>query len=132
MARIDWLIINGYLRIEYDYRLPMLVYTRKGWEIERETYTAEMLAKLDQRITNNDPDENFKWLNEIHREVSLGLLDAVEASGYLKTANMSRPWSGGLARRSERCEQGSATFCMLCRLPIKKKTVPWSLRQSIF
>jgi superfamily II DNA helicase RecQ len=26
-ARIDWLIIEGYLRIEYDYRLPLLVYT---------------------------------------------------------------------------------------------------------
>ena len=37
-ARVDWLIINGYLRIEYDYRLPLLVYTKRGWEIERETY----------------------------------------------------------------------------------------------
>jgi len=37
-ARIDWLIIESYLRIEYDYRLPLLVYTKRGWEIERETY----------------------------------------------------------------------------------------------
>ena len=99
MARIDWLIINGYLRIEYDYRLPMLVYTRKGWEIERETYTAEMLAKLDQRITKNDPDENFKWLNEIHREVSLGLLDAVEASGDSKYVPALERWSRSAVRK---------------------------------
>ena len=99
MARIDWLIINGYLRIEYDYRLPMLVYTRKGWEIERETYTAEMLAKLDQRITNSDPDENFKWLNEIHREVSLGLLDAVEASGDSKYVPALERWSRSAVRK---------------------------------
>jgi len=26
-AKIDWVIENGYLRIEYDYRLPLLVYT---------------------------------------------------------------------------------------------------------
>ncbi len=50
MARIDWLILNRYFAIEYDYRLPMLVYTRKGWEIERETYTAEMLLRLNQKI----------------------------------------------------------------------------------
>lgn len=37
-TNIDWLILNGYLRIEYDYRLPLLVYTRKGWEIEMDTY----------------------------------------------------------------------------------------------
>ena len=40
MARIDWLIINLYLRIEYDYRLPILVYTPQGWEIEKETFAA--------------------------------------------------------------------------------------------
>lgn len=25
--RVDWVILQGYLDIEYDYRLPMLVYT---------------------------------------------------------------------------------------------------------
>jgi RQC domain len=29
-AKIDWLIINGYFRIEYDYRLPLLVYGERG------------------------------------------------------------------------------------------------------
>ncbi len=42
LARIDWLILNDYLFIEYDYRLPLLVYTPRGWQIEKETYTAEM------------------------------------------------------------------------------------------
>ena len=36
-ARIDWLIIHNYLRIEYDYRLPFLVNSDRGWAIERET-----------------------------------------------------------------------------------------------
>src|SRR5882672_5950998 len=38
MDRIDWAVLNGYLAIEYDYRLPLLVYTERGWAIERETY----------------------------------------------------------------------------------------------
>ena len=99
MARIDWLIIKGYLRIEYDYRLPILVYTRKGWDIERKTYTAEMLAKLDQRITDNDPGENFEWLNETHREVILGLLDAVESSGDSKYVPALERWSRSAVRK---------------------------------
>src|SRR4051794_8276448 len=33
-ARIDWMILHGYLTLEYDRRLPLLVYTPKGWAIE--------------------------------------------------------------------------------------------------
>jgi hypothetical protein len=43
LAKIDWVILKHYLAIEYDYRLPLLVFTDKGWEIERETYTDELL-----------------------------------------------------------------------------------------
>ena len=44
LARIDWTILNGFLRIEHINRLPVLTYTRKGWEIERENFADELLA----------------------------------------------------------------------------------------
>ena len=99
MARIDWLIIKGYLAIEYDYRLPMLIYTRKGWEIERETYTKEMLERLDQQIEANDPDASFDWLNEKNREVVLGVLDAIELSGDSKYIPALERWSRSTFRK---------------------------------
>ncbi len=34
-ARVDWVIRKGYLAIEYDYRLPLLIYTVKGRAIEK-------------------------------------------------------------------------------------------------
>ncbi len=37
LARIDRVILNGYLQIVYAGRLPVLTYTRTGWEIEKET-----------------------------------------------------------------------------------------------
>ncbi len=43
LARVDWVIVNGYLDIRYEYRLPLLVYTPRGWEIEKDTYSTEML-----------------------------------------------------------------------------------------
>ena len=92
-ARIDWLIINGYLDIEYDYRLPMLIYTRKGWEIEKKTFTAEMLTKLDQQISQGDLLGSYEWLNEINREVIMGMLDAIEASSNSKYLPALRGWS---------------------------------------
>lgn len=98
-ARIDWLIINGYLAIEYDYRLPVLIYTRKGWEIERKTYTAEMLMKLDQQISRSDSLESFEWLNEINRQVIMGLLDVIEASANSKYLPALRSWSSIAVRK---------------------------------
>ena len=38
LARIDWVILNGYLWLEYDYRLPLLEYTEAGWKIEKERH----------------------------------------------------------------------------------------------
>jgi len=46
LSKIDWLILHHYLAIEYNGRLPMLVYTDKGWDIERETFADELLKKL--------------------------------------------------------------------------------------
>jgi hypothetical protein len=44
------------------HRVPTLIYTRKGWEIERETYTKETLARLDRQIEAIDPRASFDWL----------------------------------------------------------------------
>ena len=49
-ARVDWVILNGYMDIDYDYRLPLLCYTAKGWDIERETFARELLHGFDERL----------------------------------------------------------------------------------
>ncbi len=50
LARIDWAILNGYLRIEHIDRLPLLVYTQKGWEIERAQYADELLNGIETTL----------------------------------------------------------------------------------
>ncbi len=52
--RVDWVIENGFLEINYFDRLPMTVFTIKGWEIERETYTDELLQKLTDLLEGED------------------------------------------------------------------------------
>jgi hypothetical protein len=42
-------IEQGYLDIEYDYRLPLLVFTDRGWDIERETMADELLQEFRRR-----------------------------------------------------------------------------------
>ena len=54
MNRVDWVIKNDYLVIEYSGRLPVLVFSETGWEIERETYAEELLLKLTSLLDGND------------------------------------------------------------------------------
>lgn len=67
--RIDWTIDNGYLTIEYDYRLPLLKYTAAGWAIERVTFADELLDRLDQEIKQNSQIGDIRWLSERHPQV---------------------------------------------------------------
>jgi hypothetical protein len=80
-AKIDWMILKGYLDIEYDYRLPLLAYTRKGWEIEMDTYTDELLAEFDRLIAGGQKHFLMTHLKDRNREMILLLLDKVEATG---------------------------------------------------
>jgi superfamily II DNA helicase RecQ len=79
-SKIDWLIHAGYLEIEYDYRLPLLYFTDKGWEIEKETCTDELLAKMKALFGSSDLDL-IDTLKDKDRKMMFLLLDKIEAAG---------------------------------------------------
>ena len=102
MARIDWLIINRYLRIEYDYRLPVLVYTPLGWEIEKETFAAEKLAMLDRQLEEEDTDKTYEWLNDMNPKVIHRILDVIADSGDGKYIHALEQWKGSASQKVRR------------------------------
>jgi superfamily II DNA helicase RecQ len=91
LAKIDWMILKRYFSIEYDYRLPLLVFTDKGWEIERETYADELLGKLGKAAANKEY-EFVKTLQEQDRGLILLLLDKIEASGKKELVPILLAW----------------------------------------
>jgi hypothetical protein len=91
LARIDWMILNGYLAIEYDNRLPMLVFTSKGWEIERETYATELFASFDEILRGGDP-YRMDHLKDRDRGMILLLLDKIAAKGDAKYIPLLNAW----------------------------------------
>ncbi|GMR19640.1 MAG: RQC-minor-1 family DNA-binding protein [Gammaproteobacteria bacterium] len=99
LSRIDWLIINNYFAIEYDYRLPLLAYTPRGWEIEKKTYAAELQRKLDHLIASGDSAPDLAWLNDSHREVLIHLLDRIEVSGDRKYIPALENWSQSAVKK---------------------------------
>jgi hypothetical protein len=92
LARIDWTIQSGYLAIAYDRRLPLLVYTPRGWEIERETYAEELFRGFDALLATGGPYD-MEYLKDRNRSMILLLLDKVEASGDPKYIPLLKDWA---------------------------------------
>jgi superfamily II DNA helicase RecQ len=91
-ARIDWVILSGFLDIEYDYRLPMLVFTEKGWKIEKETRAEEFLAEFKKMIESGHSNFDMEYLKDRDRGMILLLLDKVEATRDHKLIPILEAW----------------------------------------
>ena len=91
LARIDWAILHGYLRIDYCDQLPLLVFTSKGWEIEREAYAIELLAGFDE-ILRDGPPYPMEYLKDRDREMIQLLLDKTEATQDAKYVPVLEAW----------------------------------------
>lgn len=91
LEKIDWMILHHYLAIEYDHRLPLLVYTDKGWEIERETYANELLDQLSVAAENGQY-EFVESLKDRNRGMILLLLDKIADSGNKELVTILQAW----------------------------------------
>ena len=92
LARIDRAILDGYLKVVYDYRLPVLVFSDAGWEIEKETFANELLAGFDKLLTTSQPPYDMSYLKDRNRSLIWCLLDKIEASGNPKYLPLLQAW----------------------------------------
>ena len=77
---IDWMIKEDYLRIEYDYRLPLLVFTEKVWQIEKETFAQELYQRMCLDVEEKKARVIFE-MKEVNRQVVMCVLDKIEKDG---------------------------------------------------
>ena len=80
LKRIDWVIQKGYMAIEYSGRLPLLVFTPSGWEIEQDTYSTELLQLLKGLSLAAVDKGDVLFLKDKNRSLIIMLLDKIEAS----------------------------------------------------
>ena len=77
---IDWMIKKDYLRIEYDYRLPLLVFSEKGWQLEKETFAQELYQRMCLDVEEKKARFIFE-MKEVNRQVVMCVLDKIEKEG---------------------------------------------------
>ena len=93
LARIDWCILDGYLGIAYDHRLPLLYYTDEGWEIEKDTYARELLKGFDKLLESGQSEFDMLYLRDRARDMVFLLLEMVEESDDPKYIPLLRAWA---------------------------------------
>lgn len=88
---IDWMIQQDYLRINYMGKLPMLFFSEKGWEIEKEAYAEELLQKLTSLLGEDD----FSFVHELkdrNRGMILLLIEKIKGTGNARFIPLLKAW----------------------------------------
>jgi hypothetical protein len=92
LRRVDWMIENDYLRIEYNGRLPVIVFTERGWDIEVETMAVELVRMFETRLAAGPPYD-FSELKDRNRQMIFLFLDKLEASGRREFIPLLEAWA---------------------------------------
>lgn len=88
---IDWMIKKDYLRIEYDYRLPLLVFSEKGWQIEKETFAQELYRRMCLDVKEKKARVIFE-MKEVNRQVVMCVIDKIEKDGTKEFLSYLEAW----------------------------------------
>ena len=108
--RVDYMIVKRYLRIEYSGRLPMLVFTDKGWEIECETYTIEWVCRFKEVVESKVLRlDMFEELKTVNRQVVFAMLDKIKEIGDKRYIPVLNTWQKGEVRKVRQKIEGVIT-----------------------
>jgi superfamily II DNA helicase RecQ len=89
--RIDWMLMNDFLKIEYSNEYPLLIFSEKGWDIERETIAEELYQKLKNTLKTKD----YSFVGELkdrNRQMILLLIYKIRTKGSTRFIPLLNAW----------------------------------------
>lgn len=78
--KVDWMIRHNYLEIDYNGRLPMIVFSEIGWDMYKPQYAAELIEKI-LFVADTDSEALVMRLKATNREVVILILEEISESG---------------------------------------------------
>jgi superfamily II DNA helicase RecQ len=96
--RVDWMILKDYLRIDYNGRLPMLIFSEKGWEIERETFAEELFQRFCQDVKEKKARVIFE-MKDVNRQVVFDMLEKIRDTGDADFIPLLEEWKAMEVRK---------------------------------
>lgn len=81
LQMIDWMIDYDFLDISYSGKLPMIVYTDRGWEIERDFRANEFLEEWNRWLLEGKLAPDMSYLKDRNRSMILLFLEKIRETG---------------------------------------------------
>lgn len=81
LQKIDWMIDYDFLDIEFNGKLPMIIFTERGWRIESDQYADELLNEWKEWAKQGRQNPDMSYLKDRNREMILLLLEKIKATG---------------------------------------------------
>src|SRR5699024_5492080 len=92
LDKIDWMIDHDFLDIEYSGKLPMIIFTERGWEIERDQRADEFINEWDQWLAAGKESPDMYYLKDRNRGMIWLLLDKIQETGSKKYNPYLKEW----------------------------------------
>ncbi|MCT2536034.1 zinc-ribbon domain containing protein [Aquibacillus koreensis] len=75
--KIDWMIDYNFLEIEYSGKLPMIVFSERGWTIEADQMADELLQDWNEKLTSGELTPDMTYLKDRNREMIFLFIDKI-------------------------------------------------------
>ncbi|ALX50210.1 RQC-minor-1 family DNA-binding protein [Lentibacillus amyloliquefaciens] len=92
LEKIDWMIDHDFLDIQYSGKLPMIIFTDRGWEIERDQRVDEFLQEWDRWLSAGKKSPDMSYLKDRNRGMIWLLLDKIQETGNEKYIPYLNEW----------------------------------------
>ncbi|OIJ15332.1 superfamily II DNA helicase [Anaerobacillus alkalilacustris] len=93
MNKIDWMIDYDFLDIQYDGKLPMIIFTERGWQIEANQRADEFLREWKQWLKQGNSSPDMSYLKDRNREMILLFLEKVKETTDKRYIPYLTAWS---------------------------------------
>lgn len=103
---VDWMIINDYLDIDQNYRLPMIIFSNKGWESYKPVYADELYNKILMVVSDSEM-ELINILKNTNREVVKILLLKIGGSKNNELIGFLENWKENEVKKVRKMINGA-------------------------
>lgn len=89
--RVDWVLEEDYIRIDYNGGLPMLVFSEKGWSIEADTFAEEIYQRFCRDLKEGRSDM-LSEMQDVNRQVVMEVLEKIRAGRNAEFIPVLEEW----------------------------------------
>ena len=90
--RVDWMIKNDFLKLEYQRDMPLLIFTEIGWIIQRDQMANLFLQQWQQWVQAGTFDIDMSYLKDRNRGMILLFLQKIAATSDERYIPLLKQW----------------------------------------